>query len=132
MYDMVGVHPSKPKQLTLPITSIKVDPDVWVEASTDWGIGVVLGQHWVGWRLKSSWKCEGRDIGWAEAIALKLAILWLLCDGYADCDIVIHGNYTGVIGSFYKAIHGTFLKMNHYITSHPTSSQAMFQFLQYM
>jgi len=79
-----------------------VDQDVWVDASTDWGIGVVVGQLWAAWKLRLSWKSDGRDIGWAESITLKLMILRLICNGYADCDITIHGDNTGVIGAFYK------------------------------
>jgi len=28
-----------------------VNPDIWVDASTDWGIGVVIGYQWVTWKL---------------------------------------------------------------------------------
>jgi len=27
------------------------DPDVWVDASTSWGIGLVVNGHWAAWRL---------------------------------------------------------------------------------
>src|SRR5882724_11918693 len=81
---------------------MKVDPGVWVDTLTDWGIRVILGKHWVAWKLRTGWKCKGRDIGWAEAIVLKLTILLLHHDGYMDCNIVIHGDNAGVIGSFHK------------------------------
>jgi len=49
-------------------------PRQWVDASTDWGIGMVIGSQWVAWKLVHGWKLDGRDIGWAESIALELAI----------------------------------------------------------
>ena len=73
-----------------------VDPDVWVDASTDWGIGVVIGSQWMAWKLVHGWKSEGRDIGWGESIALKLAILLLVDHGFKDCLIAIWGDNTGI------------------------------------
>jgi len=54
----------------------RLDPDIWADASTSWGIGLVMGGQWTAWQLKDGWKAGGRDIGWAESIALKLAVLW--------------------------------------------------------
>ena len=79
-----------------------IDPGVWVDALMDWGIGVIIGNRWAAWKLKPSWKTDGRDIGWAESIALELSILWLLHDGHTDCDITMHGDNMGVIGAFFK------------------------------
>src|SRR5882724_7469435 len=67
-----------------------------------WGIGVILSDHWATWKLKPGWKTNGRDIGWVESIALKLAILWLLQEGHTDCDITIHGDNMGIISAFSK------------------------------
>jgi len=36
-----------------------VNPDLWVDALTDWGIVIIFGQHWVAWKLKPSWKVDG-------------------------------------------------------------------------
>jgi len=72
-------------QLLLPCHAI--DPSIWVDASTSWGIGVIFGCRWAGCCLVKDWKGCGRDIGWAEAIALELAILWLIQEGLLDCDI---------------------------------------------
>jgi len=43
-----------------------------------WDIGVVIGDQWAAWRLIPGWNTAGRDIGWAETIALELAILMLV------------------------------------------------------
>jgi len=74
----------------------------WVDASTDWGIGMVIGSQWVAWKLVHGWKLDGRDIGWAESIALELAILMLVECGFKDCLITIQDDNTGVIGTFNK------------------------------
>jgi len=89
-----GSHSLQPRKL--------IDPDIWVDASTSWGLGIVVGERWAAWRLSADWKRGDRDIGWAEAVALELAVLWLVQDGYSDCEIKIKGDNTGVIGAFNK------------------------------
>ena len=56
----------------------------------------------MAWKLVHCWKSEGRDIGWAESIALKLAILLLVDHGFKDCLITIQGDNTGMTGTFNK------------------------------
>ena len=31
------------------------DDELYVDASTDWGIGLLLNGHWLAWRLKDGW-----------------------------------------------------------------------------
>jgi hypothetical protein len=47
-----------------------VDPDMWVDASSEWGIAIVMSGHWRAWKLHH-WKSDKRDIGWAESVALE-------------------------------------------------------------
>jgi len=54
------------------------------------------------WKLVPGWKFNGRDIGWAESIALELAVLMLVDHGFKDCLITIWGDNTGIIGKFNK------------------------------
>jgi len=68
-----------------------VNLNIWVDASTSWGIGVILGQHWAARQLICGWRSNGCNIGWEESIKLELAILWLIQDGYVDCNIIICG-----------------------------------------
>jgi len=75
---------------------------MWVDTSTNWGIGVVIGNQWAALMLIPGWDLASRDIGWAESIALELAILILVDRGFTDCWITIWGNNTGVIGTFNK------------------------------
>jgi len=51
---------------------------MWVDASMNWGSEVVIGDQWASWRLIQEWNMAGRDIGWAETIALELAVLMLV------------------------------------------------------
>jgi len=67
-----------PSNLRLLIPRVVIDPHIWVDASTDWGIGVIKGQLWVAWILKPGWKADGQDIGWAKSITLELAVIWLM------------------------------------------------------
>lgn len=57
------------------------DIDLWVDASTDWGIGLFFRGKWSAWTLIDGWKGSGRDIGWLEAVAVELAILTLFTAG---------------------------------------------------
>ena len=78
------------------------NPDIWVDTSSSWGISLVIKKSWSAWRLLPSWDQEDRDIGWAESVALELAVLWLARQGFADCDVMVRGDNTGVIGVFNK------------------------------
>jgi len=69
---------SKPCAAWSLIPRNSVDPDVWVDTSTDWSIRIVIGQQWATWRLIPGWNKPGRDIGWAECIALELAVLMII------------------------------------------------------
>jgi len=64
------------------------------------GLVIVYGDLWYAWSLLPGWKADSRDIGWAESIALELAIL--VDEGYHNCSIIIRGNNTGVIGAYDK------------------------------
>nr|GAT50782.1 reverse transcriptase [Mycena chlorophos] len=77
--------------------------DIWVDASTDFGIGVLVDGWWGSWRLLPGWKSDGRDIGWAESIAVEIACLWLIADSDAiDTEFVIHGDNSAVIDAYKK------------------------------
>jgi len=51
-----------------------LDNGVFVDASTGWGIGLILDGKWLTWQLKDGWKSEGHEIGWAEMVAVELAV----------------------------------------------------------
>jgi hypothetical protein len=56
-----------------------VDLQWWGNASTSFGIGVIIGSYWAVWKWAPSFKVGLRqdfDIGWAKAVAVELG-LWL-------------------------------------------------------
>jgi len=77
-----------------------IDPNLHVDTSLSFGVGFVIDNRYAGWRLIEGWACETRDIGWAESVALELAIYWLTQQQYRDANIVVCSENTGVIGAF--------------------------------
>ena len=75
------------------------DLEIYVDASTSWGIGLIVNGRWLAWRLAPGWKSDGRDIGWAEMAAVLLALLYLKADGVRDARVLIHSDNQGVIGA---------------------------------
>src|SRR6267154_162505 len=78
------------------------DLDLWVDASTEWGIGSVFGDQWNAWKVREGWKGQGRDIGWLEAIAVELAALTLFEMGWRNASVLIWSDNQGVIGAFQR------------------------------
>lgn len=73
--------------------------ELYVDASTSWGIGLVFGGKWLAWELIPGWKADGRDIGWAEMVAVELAMRTLISNGYRSCHITLRSDNQGVVGS---------------------------------
>jgi hypothetical protein len=72
---------------------------IYVDASTSWGIGFVWEAHWLAWKLLLGWKSEGRDIGWAEMVAVELAYLTVISAGFSNCHIILCSDNQGVVGA---------------------------------
>ena len=54
-----------------------LDLQWWGDASTSFGIGIVLGRHWAVWKWAPGFKVGPRqefNIGWAEAVAVELGL----------------------------------------------------------
>jgi hypothetical protein len=51
------------------------DYGIWVDASTEWGIGILWDGHWAAWRTADNWRGIKRDIGWLEGVAAEIAII---------------------------------------------------------
>lgn len=75
------------------------DMGAFFDASTGWGIGLVLAGEWDHWRLRPGWKSDGRDIGWAEMVAVELGLLALAEAGVSNAHIVLHSDNKGVVGA---------------------------------
>lgn len=81
-----------------------LDIGIWVDASTNWGVGLVWDNHECGaWRWLPGWNhAPGCDIGWGEAIAVELAIVLMDRLGLKDRRVLIRSDNMGVIGAFQK------------------------------
>src|SRR5882724_1728690 len=50
---------------------LTIDPDIWVNASSSWGISIIFSMAWYAWSLIPGWRTNVRDISWAETTALE-------------------------------------------------------------
>ena len=68
--------------ITMPLSLPEpVDLGWWGDASTSFGIGVVIGTSWAGWKWASGFQPASSsrfNIGWAEAVAVELGVLLLI------------------------------------------------------
>jgi hypothetical protein len=82
------------------------DFGLYVDASTSWGIGIVIGDEWAAFPLSSSWKVPGRDICWLETIAFELLVYFLESKGFRDVHLLVHSDNQGTIGALEKGRSG--------------------------
>lgn len=72
---------------------------IYVDASTSWGIGILINKKWAAFRIASNTFSPGFSIGWAEMIAVELAVS-LLCSVHPrNSHFLIHSDNQGVIGA---------------------------------
>jgi hypothetical protein len=72
---------------------------LFVDASTSWGVGLSLDGKWLAWEFLPGWNTNGRDIGWAEMVAVELAVRTLISGGHSNSHIILHSDNQGVVGS---------------------------------
>ena len=78
------------------------DLRLYVDASTSWGIGIIIGDNWASFQLSSVWKVPGRDICWLETLAIELLVYFLEAMGLQHCRLLIHSDNQGTIGALEK------------------------------
>jgi hypothetical protein len=71
--------------------------DFWVDASTDWGIGVVFNGEWDSWKFNTRWRYNGRNIGWAEFAAIEIGLIVAISSGHSNTHFTIRSDNQGVI-----------------------------------
>jgi len=81
--------------LTKPPVASSVE--FWVDASSSWGIGIIINNEWDFWKFKPGWAKDGRNIGWAEIVAIELGLLFAVRCGYTDTHFLIRSDNQGVI-----------------------------------
>lgn len=69
----------------------------WVDASSSWGIGIIFNNEWDSWKLQTGWDTNGRNIGWAEMVAIELGLMFAVHHGYSDVHFLIKSDNQGVI-----------------------------------
>jgi hypothetical protein len=72
-----------------------------MDASTLFGIGVVWPQklQFGIWSPSKKTFHAGRDIGWAEMVAIEIALSIVISFGACDSTVTFHSNNQGVIGA---------------------------------
>jgi hypothetical protein len=73
--------------------------EIFVDASTSWGVGFVFQGKWLAWRYREGWRADGRNIGWGEMVAVELAIRTLVTAGYRGAHFALRSDNQGVIGA---------------------------------
>jgi hypothetical protein len=88
---------------------ITTDLDIWVDTSTSWRIGLTVGDRWAAWCLSTGWhrNGDGRDIGWAETVAIEVVALWIHARGTTGAHVHINTDNTGVIFALARAAPAT-------------------------
>ena len=78
------------------------DLGLFVDASTSWGIGIIVSGRWAAYKLHDDWKIEGRDICWLETVAVEILLYILEAMGVANTTLLIYSDNQGTIGSLGK------------------------------
>ena len=78
------------------------DLGIHVDASTSWGVAVVIGEEWYALQLVPDWKTPGTDICWLESVAIELCMLFLQQMGWTEQHILIRSDNKGAIGAHTK------------------------------
>ncbi|KAF8828457.1 hypothetical protein HHX47_DHR3000091 [Lentinula edodes] len=79
-----------------------IEISLFVDASTSWGIGLTLNGRWLAWQFKKGWRSPEREIGWAEMVAVELAVRTLVSTGIRDARVVVRSDNEGVVGALRK------------------------------
>ena len=83
-----------------------LDLQWWGDASTSFGIGIVLGCYWAVWKWAPSFKVGPKqefDIGWAEAVAVELGLRLAInlefpsCTNIAGHTFLVRSDNAGVV-----------------------------------
>jgi hypothetical protein len=78
------------------------DMAIFVDASTSWGIGIVIAGRWLALQLRDNWKIQGRDICWLETVAIEILLYILVAMDVTNTTLLIHSDNQGTIGSLNK------------------------------
>jgi hypothetical protein len=77
------------------------DLGIYVDASTEWGVGIILKGHWDAWTLRTGWCMPGRHM-WLESLAIELAVNTIECKGITDARLTLYSDSQAAISAFQK------------------------------
>ena len=77
-----------------------VDLNFWMDASSGWGIGLLCEGHWAAWKWLDGWESDFREIGWAECVAVELAVRLLDVRDWSNLHVLLRSDNQGVIGAY--------------------------------
>ena len=86
----------------LSIRGTPLDMGIFVDASTSWGISIIIDQQWIGFQLAPDWKIPGRDITWLETLAVEFLLGIVASLGITNRNLVVHSDNQGTIGAMDK------------------------------
>ena len=115
---------SKPP-IPIPHHPFAVDHRAFSDASTSYGLAIVIGNRWRAWRLHKHWKHNERDIGWAESIAFEFLIRTLLTLDQSSAPLTVHCDNQGVVDGWKKGrsrntpTNATFRRIHDLLASPP-------------
>jgi hypothetical protein len=80
------------------------DINAFSDASSEVGIGIIIGEGWRAWRLLPGWKGDNRDIGWAEAVGFFLLALTLVQTqpNTRGKGFLVYGDNKGVVEGWWR------------------------------
>lgn len=73
--------------------------DIFVDASTSWGIGIIINGKWAAFKISLDAFSSTHSIGWAEMVAVELAVSLLCAAHPRNSHFLIHSDNQGVIGA---------------------------------
>jgi hypothetical protein len=76
-----------------------LDSKLYVDASSGWGISLILNGKWLAWEFKEGWRSEGHEIGWGEMVVVELAVRTLIAGKFTRCHIIICSDNKGIVGA---------------------------------
>ena len=56
-----------------------------------------MNNEWDFWKLQPGWKKDGRNIGWAEVVAIEMGLLFAIHRSYSDVHFLVKSDNQGVI-----------------------------------
>ena len=83
-----------------------LDIGIFVDASTSWGIGIIVEGRWLAFELAPAWKEPGKDICWLETLAVEFLVYILEVLGISNQRVLIHSDNQGTIGAMDKGRSG--------------------------